>query len=256
MWLVPPPSALWVNWQGRLFVSPPLVGGFDTSHLVRTICTQGKQHSWQILNTRIARRELTISAAEFNPAMRDRQALRFVFIQLMGNTALVEELLANCPDFVAADSVSELVARMHSLDGTDDVDGAVLAEEIRRYDEAARRPERDHDDDQLRRIAQLRRYRGDRLRTCKFASIDDPRARPLIAIREQIITRKSLGGIQTDLQSRVLDTSGKPIAGLFAVGEAAGFGGGGVHGKRSLEGTFLGGCVLTARVAAAAIRVG
>ena len=254
--LVPPPSALWVNWQGRRFVSPPLVGGFDTSHLVRTICTQGKQHSWQILNTRIARRELTISGAEFNPAMRDRRALRFVFTQLMGNTALVEELLANCPDFVAADSVSELVARMHSLDGTDDVDGAVLAEEIRRYDEAARRPERDHDDDQLRRIAQLRRYRGDRLRTCKFASIDDPRARPLIAIREQIITRKSLGGIQTDLQSRVLDTSGKPIAGLFAVGEAAGFGGGGVHGKRSLEGTFLGGCVLTARVAAAAIRVG
>jgi len=132
----------------------------------------------------------------------------------------------------------------------------VLAEEIRRYDEAARRPRRDHDDDQLRRIAHLRRYRGDRLRTCKFASIDDPRAHPLIAIREQIITRKSLGGIQTDLQSRVLDTSGKPIAGLFAVGEAAGFGGGGVHGKRSLEGTFLGGCVLTARAAAAAICVG
>lgn len=254
--LVPPRSALWVNWQGRRFVSPPLVGGFDTSHLVRTICAQGKQHSWQILNTRIARRELTISGAEFNPAMRDRQALRFVFTQLMGNTALVEELLANCPDFVAADSVSELVARMHSLDGTDDVDGVVLAEEIRRYDEAARRPRRDHDDDQLRRIAHLRRYRGDRLRTCKFASIDDPRAHPLIAIREQIITRKSLGGIQTDLQSRVLDTSGKPIAGLFAVGEAAGFGGGGVHGKRSLEGTFLGGCVLTARVAAAAICVG
>ncbi len=254
--LVPPRSALWVNWQGRRFDSPPLVGGFDTSHLVKTICGQDKQHSWQILNVRIARRELAISGAEFNPAMRDRQLLRFVFTQLMGNKALVDELLANCPDFVAAESVSELVAKMHELDGTEDVDGATLAEEIRRYDKMVRRPQRYHDDDQLRRIAQVRRYRGDRLRTCKFAAIDDPRARPLIAIREQITTRKSLGGIQTDLQSRVLDTSGAPIAGLFAVGEAAGFGGGGVHGKRSLEGTFLGGCVFTARAAAAAIRTG
>jgi len=253
--LVPPRSALWVDWRGRRF-DPPLVGGFDTSHLVETICAQDKQHSWQILNARIARRELAISGAEFNPAMRDRRTLRFVLTLLMGNKALVDEMLANCPDFVAADSVSELVEKMHVLDGGGDVDGAKLAEEIRRYDEEIRRPRRQHNDDQLRRIAQIRRYRGDRLRTCKFAPIDDARARPLIAIREQIITRKSLGGIQTDLQSRVLDTSGVPIAGLFAVGEAAGFGGGGVHGRRALEGTFLGGCVLTARVAARTINAG
>ncbi len=254
--LVPPRSALWVNWRGSRFASPPLVGGFDTSHLAQTICAQDKQHSWQVLNARIARRELAISGAEFNPAMRDRQRLRFVLTLLRGNKALVDELLAKCPDFVAAESVSELVAKMHELDGTDDVDGAWLAEEIRRYDEMTRRPQRYHNDDQLRRIAQVRRYRGDRLRTCKFAAIDDQRGRPLIAIRERITTRKSLGGIQTDLRSRVLDTSGEPIAGLFAVGEAAGFGGGGVHGKRSLEGTFLGGCVFTARVAAAAIQTG
>lgn len=251
--LVPPRSALWVNWRGRRFDSPPLVGGFDTSHLVKTICAQDKQHSWQILNVRIARRELAVSGAEFNPAIRDRQLLAFVSTQLMGNKPLVEELLANCPDFVSADSVSDLVAKMQLVDGNDDVDGETLTEEIRRYDAGIRRPRRHHTDDQMRRIAQLRRYRGDRFRTCKFAPIDDPRARPLIAIREQITTRKSLGGIRTDLQSRVLDTSGEPIAGLFAVGEAAGFGGGGVHGKRSLEGTFLGGCVLTARVAARAI---
>jgi len=254
--LVPPRSALWVNWRGIRFDSPPLVGGFDTSHLAKTICAQDKQHSWQILNARIARRELAVSGAEFNPAMRDRQLLRFVFTQLMGNKPLVDELLAKCPDFVAADSVSELVAKMHTLDGIDDVDGGALAEAIRSYDAAARRPQRDHTDDQLRRIAQVRRYRGDRLRTCKFAPIDDPRSRPLIAIRERITTRKSLGGIQTDLQSRVLDTSGERIEGLFAVGEAAGFGGGGVHGRRSLEGTFLGGCVFTARAAARAIHAG
>jgi predicted oxidoreductase len=111
-------------------------------------------------------------------------------------------------------------------------------------------------DEQLRRIAEMRQYRGDRVRLCKFAPIQDPRGMPLIAIREFITSRKSLGGIQTDLHSRALDQAGKPIAGLYAVGEAAGFGGGGVHGLRALEGTFLGGCILSARIAAAAIAGG
>ena len=114
-------------------------------------------------------------------------------------------------------------------------------------------PERFQNDEQLRRIAFLRRYRGYRLRTCKRQPILDGKALPLIAIREFIISRKSLGGIQTDLASRALDAAGKPIDGLYAIGEAAGFGGGGVHGLRALEGTFLGGCVLTARAAAAAL---
>ena len=108
-------------------------------------------------------------------------------------------------------------------------------------------------DEQLRRIAALRKYRGDRVRLCNFQPINDVKALPLIAVREFIISRKSLGGIQTDLSSQVLDADGKPIAGLYAVGEAAGFGGGGVHGLRALEGTFLGGCVLSGRIAAAAI---
>ena len=113
-------------------------------------------------------------------------------------------------------------------------------------------------DEQLRRIAALRQYRGDRIRLCKFQPINDAKALPLIAVREFIISRKSLGGIQTDLQSRVLDANGRPIAGLYAVGEAAGFGGGGVHGYRSLEGTFLGGCLFSGRNAgrAAAKAVG
>ena len=107
-----------------------------------------------------------------------------------------------------------------------------------------------HNDDQLRRIASFRAYRGDRVRTCNFQRILDPRAGPLIAIREFILARKSLGGIQTDLRCRVLRSAdGQPIPGLYAVGEAAGFGGGGIHGKGSLEGTFLGSCILTGRVA-------
>ncbi|MGB8331374.1 MAG: FAD-binding protein, partial [Polyangiales bacterium] len=108
----------------------------------------------------------------------------------------------------------------------------------------------------LRRIAHVRQYLGDRLRTCNMARIVDPDAMPLIAIRMQILTRKSLGGIQVDLDAKVLDKSGNAIPNLFAVGEACGFGGGGMHGKRALEGTFLGGCVYSGRVAARAINSG
>jgi hypothetical protein len=123
---------------------------------------------------------------------------------------------------------------------------------IRAWDEMIARGPAFHNDDQLRRIANFRAYRGDRIRTCNFQPILDAKARPLIAIREFILARKSLGGIQTDLQCRVLranSDAGQPIPGLYAVGEAAGFGGGGIHGKGSLEGTFLGGCILTGRVA-------
>ncbi len=118
-----------------------------------------------------------------------------------------------------------------------------MEHEVAGYDATIARGKPLFNDDQLRRIAQLRNWRGDRLRTCNFQRIVDQRAMPLIAIRMTVMARKSLGGIQTDLQSRVLRSDGEPIDGLYAVGEAAGFGGGGMHGKASLEGTFLGGCV-------------
>jgi predicted oxidoreductase len=114
-----------------------------------------------------------------------------------------------------------------------------------------------HNDDQLRRIAHIRQYLGDRVRSCKFQPILDPSAMPLVAVRVSILSRKTLGGIQTDLESRVLakaaDNGQAPVPGLYAVGEAAGFGGGGIHGLRTLEGTFLGSCILTARTAAQSI---
>jgi hypothetical protein len=128
-----------------------------------------------------------------------------------------------------------------------------MQSEVRRYDATIARGKALFNDDQLRRIAQLRNWRGDRLRTARFARIDDPKAGPLIAIRMTVLARKSLGGIQTDLDSRVLRPDGSVVPGLYAAGEAAGFGGGGVHGKRSLEGTFLGGCVFSGRLAAQAI---
>lgn len=254
--LVPPKSALWVDRHGRRLGPPPLVSGFDTRHMVETICRQGGGRSWQVLNWKIAKKELAVSGSEFNHEMREQRFVPFLLRTLLGNPGLVREFVDHCEDFVTGDSVSALAARMNDLAGNGDVDPGLLGDEIRRYDAMIARGRTFHDDDQLRRIAHARSYRGDRVRTCKFAPIDDTTARPLIAIREHVLTRKSLGGMQTDLSSRVLRADGRPIDGLFAVGEAAGFGGGGIHGKRSLEGTFLGGCIFTARQAAHAIAEG
>jgi predicted oxidoreductase len=128
-----------------------------------------------------------------------------------------------------------------------------MKREVRHYDATIARGKGLFNDDPLRRIESVANWRGDRLRTCRFQAIEDPAAGPLIAIRMTVLARKSLGGIQTDLQSRVLRPDGGTIEGLYAAGEAAGFGGGGVHGRRSLEGTFLGGCVFSGRLAAQSI---
>jgi len=154
---------------------------------------------------------------------------------------------------VTGGSLRELGQRMQGVtnDGALDVD--LLEREVDDYDATIARGKPLFNDDQLRRIAQLRNWRGDRLRTSNFQQIVDSRAMPLIAIRMTVMARKSLGGIQTDLQSRVLRPDGNLVQGLYAVGESAGFGGGGMHGKRSLEGTFLGGCVFSGRIAARAI---
>lgn len=254
--LIPCKSALWMDHRGRRIGPEPLVAGFDTRHLVERVSVLEKPYSWQVLNRRIAARELAVSGAEHNPEIRDRRLMAFLTQILTGNTKLVNQMLGECGDFVSATSVVELADRMNGLAGTSDVDAAVLEAEIRRYDDTIARGPRMRNDDQLRRIAQLRGWLGDRLRTCHFQRILDPAAGPLIAIREFVLTRKTLGGIQTDLHSRVLDTGGTPIPGLYAIGEASGFGGGGSSGKRSLEGTCLSGCILTARAAAAAIASG
>jgi predicted oxidoreductase len=251
--LVPPRSALWLNACGERIMNPgpmPVYG--DTRHLVESVLCQPGQYSWQVMNWKIAIRELAVSGCDYMSAFRfkDRRALlRGV---LFGNKELVERLIRECPDdIVVADSLSELMDRMEekSLYGLR-LDRPRIEATIRSWDEMIARGPAFYNDDQLRRIANFRRYRGDRIRTCNFQPILDRKAGPLIAIREFILARKSLGGIQTDLQCRVLRASdGQPIGGLYAVGEAAGFGGGGIHGKGSLEGTFLGGCVLTGRVA-------
>jgi predicted oxidoreductase len=231
-----------------------MVTGFDTRAMVAQISRPGWSHSWQVLNRRIAERELAASGADHNPLIRDRRALAFALQMLRGNRQLTPELLAHCPDFVQAASLPELVQGMNDLNDSlaapERVHAATLRQEVEQLDAQIRRGPRLHNDDQLRRIAHLRQWLGDRLRTCHFQAINDPAAGPLIAIRCQLLTRKSMGGIQTDLASRVRDAADQPIAGLYAVGEAAGFGGGGANGRGTLEGTFLSGCILTAQAAA------
>ena len=247
--LVPPKSALWVNANGRRIGPIPLVTAYDTRYLVEQICKQPGGYSWQILNRKIMERELAVSGSEYMTDFRDKKKLGVIKTLLFGNKPLTNRLLNESIDIVTATSVSELADQMNQLQGDESVDSQHLESEVRSFDENIERGKKFMNDDQLRRLAHLRQFIGDRLRTCKFQKINDQKAYPLIAIREFILARKSLGGIQTDLKSRVLNTSGEPIPGLYAAGEAAGFGGGGIHGLRSLEGTFLGGCILTGRVA-------
>jgi uncharacterized protein len=251
--LIPPRSGLMLDPDGRRYGPVPVMPTYDAYAALERMCEDERKYSWLICNKKIAGRELDVSGSQHNPQLRERRWVRFALGVLLGKPHQLAQLLRS-PDFVSADSLTELARKMNEVTGETAIDPEVLAAEIGRYDESIARGKGLFNDDQLRRIAQLRNWRGDRLRTCAFQAILDPKAGPLIAIRLQVMARKSLGGIQTDLACRVLRAEdGTPIPGLYAVGEAAGFGGGGMHGKRSLEGTFLGGCVFTGRLAAAAI---
>src|SRR5579872_270370 len=255
--LVPPRSALWLNARGERIMNPgPMPVNGDTRHLVESVLRQPGQYSWQVMNMKIAARELAVSGCDYMIAFRFKDRRALLKSAFFGNKELVERLIRECPeDIVCADTLDQLMERVdkQNLYGHR-LDRPRMEATIRAWDEMITRGPAYHNDDQLRRIANSRAYRGDRIRTCNFQPVLDPKARPLIAIREFILARKSLGGIQTDLQCRVLRaTDGQPIPGLYAVGEAAGFGGGGIHGKGSLEGTFLGGCILTGRAAGKSI---
>jgi hypothetical protein len=251
--LIPPRSGLVLDPTGRRYGPEALIPTFDAYYALERMCEDPRKYYWMICNWRIARRELDVSGSEHNPAIREQRLVRFLLSVVLGKPSLVRYFLDRCPDFVSASSLPELAARMADVTGDGALDAELMQSEVRRYDATIARGKALFNDDQLRRIAQMRNWRGDRLRTARFARIDDPKAGPLIAIRMTVLARKSLGGIQTDLDSRVLRPDGSVVPGLYAAGEAAGFGGGGVHGKRSLEGTFLGGCVFSGRLAAQAI---
>ena len=253
---IPCKSALWLDHTGRRIGPEPLVTGFDTNWLCRRVAEQERPWTWHLLNWRIAIKEFAISGAEHNARIRDRQFPQFLIETLFGNRRLVRQMQAESADFLVDDTLAGLAQKMNALTESHDVDPAVLQATADAFDANFANGNKLENDDQIRRILHARQWGPDRLRTCKPAPLQMRGAGPYIAIRMQLITRKSLGGLRTDLQSRVLDSNDQPISGLYCVGEAAGFGGGGASGKRSLEGTFLPGCILTARAAARSICAG
>jgi hypothetical protein len=251
--LIPPRSGLVLDPTGRRYGPIPLMPTFDAHYALKRMCEDPRGYYWMVCNWKIAQRELDVSGSEHNPQIRNKHLGRFLLSVLVGKPTLVKHFVEHCPDFVAADTLDELGRRMQGVTNDDALDVEQMKSDVRHYDATIARGKGLFNDDQLRRIESYANWRGDRLRTCRFQAIEDSKAGPLIAIRMTVMARKSLGGIQTDLESRALGPDGSPLAGLFAVGEAAGFGGGGMHGRRSLEGTFLGGCVFSGRVAARSI---
>ena len=253
---IPAKSALWLNHKGERIGPQPLVTGFDTHELCQRVAAQEKPYTWQLMNWRIAVKQFAISGSEHNQRIRDLQFPLFLKETLLGNHRLVKQMAAESKHFLVDDTLAGLCAKMNALTGTQDVKPEVLQHTADAFDANLSRGDSVVNDDQIRRIEHARHWGPDKLRTCKPAPLQKPGAGPFIAIQMQLITRKSLGGLQTDLQSRVLNAAGQPMPGLYCVGEAAGFGGGGASGKRSLEGTFLPGCILTARAAARSINTG
>lgn len=246
--ILPGPSSLWFDARGnRLPV--PLFPGFDTLGTLKHILQTGYDYSWFILNQAIIRKEFALSGSEQNPDLTGK-SWRQVLGRAIGKnaTAPVEAFKQHGVDFVVRHTLPDLVAGMNALTGHNLLDTASIEREIVARDSQLLNPF--GKDAQLTAIRGARHYLGDRLiRTAKPHALLDPSAGPLIAVRLHILTRKTLGGLQTDLSSRVLDATGNPIPGFYAAGEVAGFGGGGMHGYRALEGTFLGGCLFSGRTA-------
>jgi len=250
--LVPPRSAIWVDATGKRF-SPPLVAYTDTSFFVKEILKTEQQYSWTIMNWKIALKELAVSGSDYMQAFKNRNYFTLTKDLLLGNKNLINRLIKESDHFIVADTIEELAQKMNQQCQNNLVDVSVLKKDIQSYDDEIDRGKSYFNDEQLRRIVNFRLYKGDKFRTEKFRKILDPKAGPLIAVKEYILSRKSLGGIPTNLNSQVINKEGHTVEGLYAAGESAGFGGGGIHGSRSLEGTFLGSCILTGRVAGATI---
>jgi len=254
--ILPGPSSLWLDARGRRLPAPGLPG-YDTLGTLRLLRTTpdlaAHDYSWFILDQSIIKKEFALSGSEQNPDITNRDRVLLLRSRL-GRTAPgpVEAFKDKGADFVVADTLDELVRRMNELTGDDLLDQDAVREQVVARDRELVNPY--SKDVQAMGIRNSRRFLGDRIfRTAKPHALLDPAHGPLIAVRLWVVTRKSLGGIQTDLRGRALDHEGRPIEGLYAAGEAAGFGGGGAHGYNALEGTFLGGCLFTGRTVGRAI---
>ncbi|SIQ38684.1 hypothetical protein SAMN05880582_1011684 [Rhizobium sp. RU20A] len=244
--ILPGPSSFWCDADGNRFDAPAMPG-FDSLATLREICRRGHDHSWFILTRDIIKKEFALSGSEQNPDLTGKNIGLLLKRLGRGLPGPVQAFLDKGEDFVVRERLEDLVVGMNALTGEARIDLRRLRGQIEARDrEIANRFSKDA---QVTAIHGARGYLGDRLmRTARPHRILDPKAGPLIAVRLNILTRKTLGGLQTDLTGRVLELSGEPVPGLYAVGEAAGFGGGGMHGYAALEGTFLGGCLFSGRV--------
>lgn len=254
--ILPGPSPLWFDALGRLLPAPCLPG-YDTLGTLRHLRTAPglaeHDHSWFVVTQKMIEKEFALSGSEQNPDITNRD-LKLLLRTRVGKGAPgpVEAFKQHGPDFVVADALPELVARMNALTDTPLLDLDVVQRQIEARDREIANPFTK--DAQVMGIHNARRYRGDRLsRVATPHRVLDPAAGPLIGIKLHVLTRKTLGGVQTDLSSRALASDGSPVPGLYAAGEVAGFGGGGVHGYNALEGTFLGGCLFSGRAAGRAM---
>ncbi|WAX96505.1 FAD-binding dehydrogenase [Aminobacter sp. NyZ550] len=244
--ILPGPSSLWFDALGER-LEAPFLPGFDTLGTLRRILSAGHEYSWFVLTQKIIKREFALSGSEQNPDLTSKRWVEVLKSRrAKGAPPAVEAFKQHGEDFVVRDNLRDLVAGMNTLTGNDLIDHDRLHAQI-----AARDREIDNPyskDAQVTAIHGARRYLGDRLvRTAKPHKILDPANGPLIAVRLNVLTRKTLGGLHTNLNGQVLGANGEPIPGLYAAGEVAGFGGGGYHGYNALEGTFLGGCIFSGR---------
>ena len=245
--ILPGPSSLWIDARGHRLPAPAYPG-FDTTGTLRHLRTTGHDHSWFVLTRKIIEKEFALSGSEQNPDLTGKDWKQVLTRVRPGAPGPVQAFLDRGEDFLQARDVEGLVDQMNALVGEDLIDARALERTIRARD--AEVGNRFSKDAQITALRGARGYLGDRLiRTASPHRLLDPSAGPLIAVRLHVLLRKTLGGLETDLGGRVQREGGAALPGLYAAGEASGFGGGGIHGHNALEGTFLGGCLFSGRQA-------
>lgn len=244
--ILPGPSSLWFDALGQR-LEPPFMPGFDTLGTLKRILSTGRDYSWFILTHDIIRKEFALSGSEQNVDLTSKSWLAVLKSRRgKGAPPPVRAFMEKGADFLVRNNLNDLVAAMNALAGNALLDAAHIRAQIEARDRELQNPF--SKDAQVTAIRGARKYLGDRLvRVAKPHAVLDPAAGPLIAVRLNILTRKTLGGLHTDIDGQVLDSAGDPVPGLYAAGEVAGFGGGGYHGYNALEGTFLGGCIFSGR---------